>query len=81
MCKRCVSKKSFTFKQKYFHTKLSKSDLSENQENICASEAKKIAKISEWVWIRLTGVVAGAHDSCFGSMFFFVSDSDMICYG
>lgn len=47
MCKRCVSKKSFTFKQKYFHTKLSKSDLSENRENICASEAKKIAKISE----------------------------------
>lgn len=61
--------------------KLSKSDLSENQENICASEAKKIANILEWVWIRLTGVVAGAHDSCFGSMFFFVSDSDMICYG
>ena len=60
---------------------MSKSDLSENRENICASEAKKIAKILEWVRIRLTGVVAGAHDSCFGSMFFFVSDSDMICYG
>lgn len=60
---------------------MSTSDLSENWENICASEVQKIAKILEWVWIRLTGVVAGAHDSRFVSMFFFVSESDMICYG